>query len=62
MKKGNVNGAVKLLTNMSNGVLPFDDETINLSKQKHPKSRELNEEIKRNVLYFQSFSKIRIRE
>ena len=30
MEKGDVNGAIKLLTNMSGGVLPLDDQTINL--------------------------------
>ena len=45
MKKGNVNGALKLLTsNMSNGILPLDDKTLSLLKQKHPTSSDLNEE------------------
>ena len=37
MSKGNVNGALKLLTNnMSNGVLPLSKETLSLLKLKHP--------------------------
>ena len=41
MQKGNVNGAIKLLTNnMQGGVLPLNEETINLLRQKHPKSQE----------------------
>ena len=41
MTKGNVNGALKLLTNnMSNGVLPLSKETLALLKQKHPEPVE----------------------
>ena len=41
MSKGNVNGALKLLTkNVSNGFLPLTDATLQLLKQKHPESRE----------------------
>ncbi len=37
MSKGNVNGAIKLLSrNMSNGILPLDAEIFNALKQKHP--------------------------
>ena len=37
MKKGNVNAAINLLTdNMKNGILPFNKETLNLLKVKHP--------------------------
>ncbi|XP_066919036.1 uncharacterized protein [Clytia hemisphaerica] len=44
MEKGDVNGAIKLLTNnMSGGVLPLDDQTINLLRQKHPEGRDTNE-------------------
>ena len=40
MSKGNVNGALKLWTNnMSNGILPLTDATLQLPKQKHPESR-----------------------
>ena len=39
--KGNLNGALKLLTNyVSNGILPFTDATLQLLKQKHPESGE----------------------
>ena len=41
MSKGNVNGALKLLTkNVSNGFLPLTDATLQLLKQKHHESRE----------------------
>ena len=41
MSKGNVNGAIKLLTNnMSNRILPLTDATLQLPKQKHPESRQ----------------------
>ena len=41
MSKGNVNEALKLLTNnMLNGVLPLTDATLQLLKQNHPESRE----------------------
>ena len=37
MQKGNVNGALKLLTNnISEGVLSLTDETLELLIQKHP--------------------------
>ena len=36
-----MNGALKLMmNNMPNGILPFTDGTLQLLKQKHPKSRE----------------------
>ena len=45
MQKGNINGAIRLLTNnMQGGVLPLNEETINLLHQKHPKSQEPNAE------------------
>ena len=45
MSKGNVNGALKLLTNnMSNGILPLNDETLKLS-QKHPDSRDALDDV-----------------
>jgi hypothetical protein len=41
MEKGNVNGALKLLTNnMANGILPLNDETLNLLHLKHPDAKE----------------------
>ena len=44
MEKGNVNGSLKLLaSNISNGILPLDDKTLSLLRQKHPASSELNE-------------------
>ena len=46
MEKGNVNGALKLLTsNISNGIFPVDDKILSLLKQKHPVSSDLNEEV-----------------
>ena len=42
MQKGNVNSAIKLLTNnMSGGVLPLNQETLELLRLKHPESKEL---------------------
>ena len=41
-----MNGALKLLiSNISNGILPLDDKTLSLVKQKHPASSELTEEV-----------------
>ena len=46
MEKGNVNGALKLLTsNISKGKIPLEDKTLSLLKQKHPASSELTEEV-----------------
>ena len=46
MQKGNVNGAIKLLTNnMKNGILPLNEQTLNLLKQKHPKVSKASEEV-----------------
>ena len=46
IEKGNVDGALKLLrSNISNGILPLDNKTLSLLKQKHPASSELNEEV-----------------
>ena len=43
MKKGNVNGALKLLTkNIKDGILPLNDKTLNNLKEKHPKSKHAN--------------------
>ena len=37
MQKGNVNGALKLLTdNMDHGILPLNDDTISKLKMEHP--------------------------
>ena len=46
MEKRNKIGALKLLkSNMSNGILPLDDKTLSLLKQKNPASSDLNEEV-----------------
>ena len=46
MSKGNVNSAIKLLSNnMSGGVLPLNDETIALLRTKHPEAREMHEDV-----------------
>ena len=46
IEKGNVDGALKLLrSNISNDILPLDDKTLSLLKQKRPASSELNEEV-----------------
>ena len=46
MEKGNVNGALKVLTNnMSNGILLLNDETLNLLKDKHPEAKPADEDI-----------------
>ena len=46
MEKGDVNGALKVLTrNISKSILPLDDKTLSLLKQKHSASSELNEEV-----------------
>ena len=43
LQKGNVNGALKLLTNnMSGGILPLNDDTLNLLIQKHPEAVDIN--------------------
>ena len=39
MRQDNINGAIKLLTNnMQNGVLPVNEKTLELLRQKHPKT------------------------
>ena len=46
MSKGNVNGAIKRLTeNMSNGILLLNDKTLNMLKQKHPEANEPPQEV-----------------
>ena len=46
MQKGNVSGALKLLTNnMSNGILPLTDETLHLLRTKHPEIQNAHEEV-----------------
>jgi len=45
MSKGNINGAIKLLTdNMQNVILPLDDKILNLLKQKHPDGKVPSDE------------------
>ena len=46
MQRGNVNSAIKLITNnMQNGILPLDKNTLNLLKQKHPEPAASTEEV-----------------
>ena len=46
MESGNVNGAIKLITNnMGGGILPLDDETLETLHQKHPEGKEADENI-----------------
>ena len=46
MIKGNVNGALKLLTeNISNGILPLNDRTLKMLKQKHAEANEPLQEV-----------------
>ena len=43
MKKGKINAAVIFLTsNMHDGILPLNNETLNKLKEKHPKSKNAN--------------------
>ena len=44
MQRGNVNGAMKLLTNnMGGGVLPLNDDTLRLLQLKHPTGKAADE-------------------
>ena len=58
MEKGNINGALKFLTdNMQNDILPLNDETLTLIHQKHPVPKEADVDIllqERNQGYIQS--------
>ena len=46
MKKGNVNSAMKILTdNMKNGILPLTGQTLNQLKLKHLEGKEASQEI-----------------
>ena len=41
MQKSNVNGGLRLLTNnMSNGILPLSDETLQILSWKHPEAQQ----------------------
>ena len=45
MQKGNVKGAIKLLTNnMKGGILPLDEQTMELLRTKHPEGKTANED------------------
>ena len=45
MQKGDVNGALRILTdNMNNGILPLNDDTLLLLEQKHPEIGEVYDE------------------
>ncbi|XP_057301658.1 uncharacterized protein LOC130636080 [Hydractinia symbiolongicarpus] len=45
MQKGNINSALRLLTdNMTQGILPLNDETLLLLEQKHPDQGNLSED------------------
>lgn len=45
MLKGNVNGAIKLITNnMAGGILPLNDQTLELLRTKHPEGKEAQED------------------
>ena len=47
MSKGNVNSAIKLLSNnMEGGVLPLNKETTDLLKMKHPIEKAASEDTK----------------
>ena len=46
MNKGNINSAIKLLSNnMENGILPLNDTTLKLLKQKHPRQSEADKHL-----------------
>ena len=46
MSKGKVNRVLKLLTeNMSNEILPLNDKTLKMLKQKHPEANEPTQEV-----------------
>ena len=46
MLKGNVNGALKLLTNeMNNGILPLTEETLYQFEIKHPDNRDASADV-----------------
>ena len=46
MKKGNVNSAMKILTdNVKNDILPLTRQTLNQLQLKHPEGKEVSQEI-----------------
>ena len=49
MRKGNVNGAIKLLSNnMQDGILPLNKETLDMIKLKHPEGKEISDDVMLN--------------
>ena len=49
MEKGNVNGALKLLmNNISNEILPLHDNKLQLLHEKHPASKNADDEVLRS--------------
>ena len=46
LQQGNISGAIKLLTNnIQNGVLPLNEKTLELLRQKHPKASPATESV-----------------
>ena len=46
MQNGNVNGAMKLLTdNMLNGILPLNDKTLKQLEKKYPQGKKNDVEV-----------------
>ena len=46
MRKGNANATINLLTkNMRNGILPLNNETLNLLRLKHPDPQDAHESV-----------------
>ena len=46
MSKGNINGAIKLLSdNMENGIIPLNEETLSKLREKHPKSKIADKDV-----------------
>ena len=46
MRKGNINAAIKLLTNnMQNGIVPLNDETLRMLRMKHPKEEPASADV-----------------
>jgi len=46
MSKGNVNGAIKLLSNnMQDGILPLNEDTLRLLREKHPTEKTPSDDI-----------------
>ena len=61
VEEGNVNRALKLLTkNMFNGILPLGDNTLQLFYEKHPASKNANDEvlISGENLYIQEYMRV----